>query len=788
MCAVVRVCSALRSTAHAILHIISIMRRSDLFTLGILCAMLFAVAGSVIAAEWMSELGVILWVVVFSLLAGTALAHSHFPAWTAHLTSAVYGLFTLGVIGASHPDVASYGDAWRTRAMVLFEKIIAWFREAVNNGASRESVIFILILSGLFWMLGYTAAWYSFCRRRIWHVILPAGATLFANVYYYAGQKTMTPYLLGYLLCAVTLLALSNLAEREEGWLQERVRFSASLGRWFVVSGIAIAAAAGAFGWQMSEATTSATGRDLLERLHQPYDEFLARWNRLFANLNNNITREVDSYATSVTLSGPRNLTGEPIMDVIAPPARYYWRAASYDHYDGLTWRNTIETATNAQPFDTNIPLAGYLERVPVQADFTLFRGSDSVYAPSQPLRSSVGTQAIFEQISSDAVDLVQLRLPVPLLAGNRYSAIGSVSAANVAQLRGASADYPAWARSRYLQLPAQVPERVRELARTITAGAPTAFDKAAAIERWLRDNIAYDEQLPAPSPGTEASDYVLFQVRRAYCNYYATAMVTMLRAVGVPARVAVGYAQGDLILDPNVTDRALYRVKASDSHMWVEVFFPGFGWVEFEPTAGQPPLERFEPQAQAIPTAEPTSPPPTPTPQPDAAGPTQSAATPTPEPGDAAPTEQLDEQPPSPGQAADALLDWLRNGWIPYLLLIPLSVLVALAALRYVEGAGLGRLPGVERAYALLTRYAGWLGIGANRQCTPYEQAEELARRAPQADEPVRRITDLYVRRRFAPPGNGDAPSGAQEAISAWAAARTSLRRALLRAKFRRR
>ncbi|MCS6846729.1 MAG: transglutaminase-like domain-containing protein, partial [Anaerolineae bacterium] len=462
------------------------------------------------------------------------------------------------------------------------------------------------------------------------------------------------------------------------------------------------------------------------------------------------------------------------------------WRAASYDHYDGLTWRNTIETATNAQPFDANIPLAGYAERTPVQAEFTLYRGTDSIYAPSQPLRASVGAQALFEQVSRDAVALVQLRLPVPLLDGNRYAAVGSVSIANVEQLRAASPDYPAWT-GRYLQLPPQVPARVFDLARNITALAPTAFDKAVAIERWLRDNIAYDEQLPAPPPGVEASDYVLFDVRRAYCNYYATAMVTMLRSLGIPSRVAVGYAQGELSLDPNIPDRALYHVKGDDSHMWVEVFFPGYGWVEFEPTAGQPPIERFEPQAEATPTPAPTLPPPTPTPQPGGTEEAQ-AATPTPEPQPAQPDAPANPPPatnPEAGSLSETL-DRLRNSWLPYLLLIPLLIAAALGALRYLEGAGLGKLPAVERAYALITRYAGWLGIGKQRQFTPYEQAEALAQRAPQAQAPVQRITDLYVRKRFAPPKDVRSQGDDTEALSAWAQARSYLRRALLQTRFR--
>jgi transglutaminase-like putative cysteine protease len=760
-------------------------RGAALLTFVILLIMLLSVAGSIVAAGWMPGLDAVLIVVALSLLAGAALSYSHFPDWAAHLTSLIYGGFTIVVIGANRPDLARIDD-WRERLFLMADKIGAWVREAVNNGTSRETLIFVLILCALFWLLGYTAAWYSFRYRRIWHVILPAGVTLFSNVSYYQGETSMAPFMIAYLLCAVLLLVLSHLEEREEGWILDRIRFPTTLRNGFIVTGVCIAALAGLFGWRLGVASASPTARDLFNQLSSPYNELLARWNRLFASLNNNVNREIDNYNSSFTLGGPRHLTPDPVMDVIAAPARYYWRAVSYDQYDGASWRNTIETSTAIQPNDNSIPLYNYANRISTPAEFSLYRGTDSVYTPSQPQQSSVGARAIFDRVSEDAVELLQLKLPVALLLGNRYAAVGSVTTANVRQLRGALTDYPDWVASKYLQVPPAVPARVIDLAREITRDSASPFDAAVAIERWLRDNIVYDEQLEAPPPGIEASDYVLFHTRRAYCNYYATAMAMMLRSLSIPARVAAGYAQGEPQIDPVDGSRALYRVKASDSHMWVEVFFPDYGWVEFEPTAGQPPLERFDPrpQAQATPTsqpqAQPQAQPPTPTPQP-----AETLATPTPEPPPAAPTEAPPTEPPSLAERISDVLNQLRNSVIPYLLLIPLLLALGWAGLNFVERAGFAKLPGVERAYAMVSRYAGWLGIGRDRQHTPHEQAKELAQRAPQAGEPVKRITDLYVEKRFSPPERDKGARSTADAESAWKAARGWLRRAWLSARF---
>jgi hypothetical protein len=149
-----------------------------------------------------------------------------------------------------------------------------------------------------------------------------------------------------------------------------------------------------------------------------------------------------------------------------------------------------------------------------------------------------------------------------------------------VAELAAAGEDYPDWIRERYLALP-PLPERVVELAREITGAAQTPYDKARAVEVYLRQ-LPYDLSVERPASG-DVVDYFLFDVRKGFCDYYASAMAVLLRAVGVPTRLAVGYARGTY--DQRTGE---WVVTEQDAHAWVEVFFPGIGWVEFEPTPSQ--------------------------------------------------------------------------------------------------------------------------------------------------------------------------------------------------------
>jgi hypothetical protein len=134
--------------------------------------------------------------------------------------------------------------------------------------------------------------------------------------------------------------------------------------------------------------------------------------------------------------------------------------------------------------------------------------------------------------------------------------------------------------RAIYLQLPVNLPDRVRILADRIARNGKTPFEKAVLIQDYLRETYPYDLDVPSPGLGKDAVDYFLFEAQKGFCSYYASAMAVMLRIEGIPARVVTGYATGEYDYQ-----RKAYVVALSSAHAWVEVYFPGSGWIEFEPT-----------------------------------------------------------------------------------------------------------------------------------------------------------------------------------------------------------
>jgi transglutaminase-like putative cysteine protease len=159
-----------------------------------------------------------------------------------------------------------------------------------------------------------------------------------------------------------------------------------------------------------------------------------------------------------------------------------------------------------------------------------------------------------------------------------RYEATSVIPAIPPAQLRAAGEVYPPSIRKSYLQLPPLDP-RIAALAVQVTAHAPTPYDKAMNLERYFHTNFGYTLDLSGP-PGKDPLSNFLFVRRAGHCEYFATAMTVMLRTLGIPSRLVNGFLTGEY--NDVGSD---YIVRASDAHSWVEAYFPGYGWITFDPT-----------------------------------------------------------------------------------------------------------------------------------------------------------------------------------------------------------
>src|SRR5512138_98871 len=283
---------------------------------------------------------------------------------------------------------------------------------------------------------------------------------------------------------------------------------------------------------------------------------------------------------------------------------RYYWRSVTYDVYAGTGW---VTSAAPAQKIQPNTPLIqgllhGYKT---LHLNVKLYQPQGRLFWRGVLFSADIPFTAnwrVRPQASpfADQSDLLQADMFAAVSDKPAYTVVSYLPQVSIDELRSASTEYPEALGKRFLALPDSLPERVRQLAVDITKDKTNPYDKAKAIEAYLR-TYPYDLDVPAPPPDRDVADYFLFDLKKGYCDYYATAMVVLVRASGVPARFVSGYASGsyDAL-------NAQYVVREMDAHSWAEVYFPDIGWVEFEPTASEPEIQRAESDLTSLPTPDP--------------------------------------------------------------------------------------------------------------------------------------------------------------------------------------
>jgi transglutaminase-like putative cysteine protease len=292
-------------------------------------------------------------------------------------------------------------------------------------------------------------------------------------------------------------------------------------------------------------------------------------------------------FSSRLDLSYRGGLTDEVVM-VVRSPVWSYWRSHAFDIYDGRTWSLSDEGSFNRQQrWGVWFPLYDETEVSSVYdlADRSNYFFSSFHIVRDLPNLVFMGGQPIELFIAADEIAIDStggVRVGGPLKAGTVYS-VGALSNNYSAQeLRSAGTSYPPDIVPRYLQLPDDITGRTADLARSLTSSAATPYDKVVAVRDYLRDTYPYDYYPPPQAPGSESIDQFLFVDRRGVCEHFASALVIMLRLEGIPTRLVAGYGSGDY--NP-VT--GYYAVRANDAHAWSEVYFPGYGWVPFDPTPG---------------------------------------------------------------------------------------------------------------------------------------------------------------------------------------------------------
>ncbi|MFQ3661004.1 MAG: transglutaminaseTgpA domain-containing protein [Chloroflexaceae bacterium] len=673
------------------------------------------------------------------------------PRWLAHLLSAALAL--TWVVHVLTPLLDERLLTWRDRATDLVLRGLIWGRVLASGGRGEDIVLYVLALCLLCWGLAYGTAWAVLREGQVWRPII-MNATIALVNYTYVLPKPTTAFFI-FLGAALLLLVYQNVRQRQALWEAWQMEYPDLLGLRMLLAATVVCAALIAVTGLLPGSVSVDRATRTWELLSGPVRAARERWEDMFSTISAPPGAGSGAFTSrGAALGGARQLSDEVVMTVRS--IRYeYWRAVAFDRYDGAGWQNTTgeqaraalgaatpEQARTPRAPDEAIPLGDLQGRRAITQTVTLAKDRlDDLVVVAGAARS-VSLPVLVEHnyhrddaggLRPNFDDTALIVARERLRSGATYSVTAMVSFADISSLRAAGDEYPRWVRERYLHLPDTVTARTRELAARLVgeAGAITAYDRAMVIQDYLRA-LRYNESIATPPAGRDLVDWFLFEQREGYCDYFASAMVVLLRSQGVPARWVRGYAGGEFD-----AERGVYVVRESVAHSWPEVYFPGFGWERFEPTPAAYTSPPQRPLTSAV--GE------------DASDPAVSS----PAPRDTRDSLDALDEGLEPARAPMVLREpeQARSSAPPGLPLIQAALLIAglVAGALYWswrrETRGLGP---VAATYAGMALLAGWSGLPQRPSQTPDEYADTLGAALPAHRHTIRAIARAYATERY--------------------------------------
>lgn len=566
-------------------------RRWDLPTAMLLLLALYISAQRAIATDWTPGL----WVTsVLTLLGGTlglALSASRFQRKGITLLSFGYSVIMVPwVLGKSQYP----GYPWQDCLANLSGRLMHSIKLFISNQPVEDTLLFITMAALLYWILGLHAG-YALARKNSYvSSVVPAGVVMLLVQVYDTWGGDRLVFLALYVFVCLLLLGRMYFSEKEQFWGKKHVLLLADV-RIDLAIGLAITTLVIILlAWLVpSPAKLIVGARDLWNDITSPWRDAGEDLGNVVAGLDHESDMPTaDIYGSSMPL-GRNSATGDAELFIVRLPEMdeekpYYWTVRIYDQYNEGRWYITYAREKALQPNQGRLnivnkgtwPIEEFTFSVPENFLFTLA-------TPARPVWINRPAILTYQPIPGDLVDPLLISVDTPIQPGETYSVSAILANPGLLQLQAAGSDYPAWVTDRYLQLPEDFPEEIVVLARELTEGIDSPYDKATAITNYLRTQISYETTVAPPPEGMEPLAWFLFNTREGFCNYYASAEVVMLRSIGIPARLAVGFSNGERMDD----NRRL--VRQHHAHAWPEVYFPGIGWVEFEPTVSEQVIVR---------------------------------------------------------------------------------------------------------------------------------------------------------------------------------------------------
>jgi hypothetical protein len=720
------------------------------FSLILLAIVVYSTIWCVQAVGWVAHLNILTLTTLLGLVGGVIAAkQQRFPRLAVHLVAIVFGLL-LAFWQTAGADFAG-------NTTTFANSIHQWFVTAIAGGTGEDDSIFLFFITALGFLLAYTSAWLVYRTRSPWLMIVANAVVLLINLSNIDDGYII--FLVVFLMASLLLLLRFNLYESVKRWRRQGLRYADDLGWDVMQAGALISIAILILSWFLPWGYTNDTVSQIWNANANPWVQLEDTWNRVIslsggANPNNH-----GNFSDTLVLGGNPNLNNDIVFTFQSDDPTQYLESLSYDTYDGRGWSDgptfSLPLQTNAIIPSESSVVHAVAQKItvvnPPGEQFPYLLGASQVGSVNQP------AQVLAGKSSNSLVTL--LAKNGKLVAGEHYAITSFVSSADVKTLRTVPmpADSPHFSSTfdgqypvtyfdpsvlaTYLQLPKGLDRNIAAFTQRLTVNAPTMYDKVLAIENYLRMNFTYDVNVSFP-PGEEGVSWFLFRSNhKGFCNYFATSMAIMARSIGIPSRVASGYTNGQL--DVKHHDQVIH---GTDAHSWTQIYFAGYGWINFEPSAGfsdfaRPAPGQFQPGSSSIvPTGNITNP--------NSARNHKIGANELNGNGGTTSTQTSAQFEAQLRQQAGIAL-----GSVVLLMLFCL-MLFSIWWRRLFRHYRIS-----AQIYGRMCMLANWAGIPLQRSQTPYEYIHALAVVAPEEAVTLERFGDIYVRELWADPRSAEHP-----------------------------
>ena len=692
-------------------------------------------------ADWVDIDEHFWWIALGAVLAGTIIGNGRMRFRRTALVAGALGAVFV-VLATTYAAPGS--GAFRDKLIHLAQLVNNWITQVLAGEAASDPTVFVLFLGASVWGATFVGSFALARSGRIWDAVIFNGGCLVINVS--VALTNLYPDLIVFTLAVLVLLVRIHIVNLQERWTKQNIVPSGEMD-WRLLRG--------GLTWTtvlviMSLVTPRVGAADVLNSawstFESPYHSVEAEWQRFFAGVSGPSRLRGVSFSDSIRLGQAPNLGDRVIMTVDAGGG-HFWRAVTYDFYTGASWRNTETDKADK----ITVPS---LDRRTFEARFDIIvPHSNLLFAANEPLKADIPYQFQTGQDKSYSTSLHALNRTQ---ASGIYTVASLISIADKQSLRKAPTAYPDYIKQKYLQLPSTLPVRVKNLAHQLLDNIPSPYDKAETLETFLRSPpFSYSPQVKSTPPGRDPVDYFLFDLRADFCEYFASAMVVMLREVGVPARLVEGFTTGQFD-----SGSGQYIVREQDAHAWVEAYFPQYGWIEFEPTPSQPPFSRVD---SNLATGSDTS----------GDGTSSGDDSANPDAADRLNRGEQDLDTPDSGGEIGAVA--IVRQIDPRPLLVLLAALLALLAVFVARFNWRFRKYGpIDSAWAKTRLLASYVGYPPHPSETPYEYATTLGDAIPETREPMRTLSEARVLDRYSPTGVD--VDTEEAAVTAWHRAATSM------------